>query len=63
MAAPESIKALYLFPVSTVMVGQSVTLANVIDSSIWGPPCLWGTLLREGSPSLKPHLSHCSPQS
>ena len=63
MAAPESIKALYLFPAYTVMMGQSVILATVIDSSIGGPPNLWGTLLREGSPSLKLHLSHRNPQS
>ena len=46
MAAPESIKVFYLFPACTIMVGQSVILAIVIESSIGGPPHLWGTLLR-----------------
>ena len=53
MVAPESIKALHLFPACTVMVGQSVIHATVVASSAGGPPNSWGTLLREGSPSLK----------
>ena len=40
------------------MVGQSVIHATVIVSAVGGPPHLWGALLREGSLSLNPHLTH-----
>ena len=58
IAARESINALYLLPAWTVMVGQSVMCATVITSVLGGPPHLWGALLREGSLSLNPHLTH-----
>ena len=40
------------------MVGQSVMHASVILSPLGGPPHSCGALLREGSPSLNPHLTH-----
>ena len=40
------------------MVEQSVMHATVIISTVVGPPCLWGALLREGSLRLNPHLTH-----
>ena len=40
------------------MVGQSVMCATVIISAVGGPPHLLGALLREGSLSLNPHLTH-----
>ena len=40
------------------MVGQSIMHTTVIISAVGGPPNLWGALLREGSLSLNPHLTH-----
>ena len=40
------------------MVGQSVMCATAIMSVLGGFPHLWGALLREGSLSLNPHLTH-----
>ena len=63
MAAPESIRALYHFPACTVIVGQSMMSATVTWSSKGSPPCLWESLLGEGSISLNdlcPLLSHWS---
>ena len=40
------------------MVGQSVMHATVIISAVGGPPHSWSALLREGSLSLNPHLTH-----
>ena len=40
------------------MVGQSVMHATEIISAVGGPPCSWGALLRVGSLSLNPHLTH-----
>ena len=58
MVAPESINALYHFPECIVMVGQSIICTTVMVSSTGGPPCSWGTLLREGFFSLNHHLNH-----
>ena len=63
MEAPESIKAVYLFPTCTVMAGQSIIHTTVIVCSAGGPLHSWGTLLREGSSSLNFLLSHWSPKS
>ena len=51
IAAPESIRALYLLLAWTVIFGQSMIHATVIVSSVFGPHS-WGALLREGSTSL-----------
>ena len=40
------------------MVGQSIMHATVIISAVGGPPHSWGALLREGSLSLNPPLTH-----
>ena len=40
------------------MVGQSIMCATVIISPVGGPPHSWGALLREGSLSLNPPLTH-----
>ena len=40
------------------MVGQSIIHATVIISAVGSPPNLWGALLREGSLSLNPPLTH-----
>ena len=40
------------------MVGQSVMHITVIISVVGGPPHSWGALLREGSLSLNPHVTH-----
>ena len=63
MAAPESINALYHFPVCTVMVEQSIIHATVMVSSTGGPPHSWGAILREGFFSLNHHQNHwmCHP--
>ena len=53
VAPPESIRALYHFPTCTVIVGQSVMSAIFTFLFEDGPPCSWGSLLREGSTSLK----------
>ena len=42
MAAPESIRALYCFPVWTLMVGQSMMSDIVTCLFEDGPPCSWG---------------------
>ena len=40
------------------MAGQSVMCTTVIISAVGGPSHSWGTLLREGSLSLNPPLTH-----
>ena len=63
MTAPESISALWHLPACTVIVRQSIMHVTVIVSSMNGPPCSWGALLREGSFSLNHLQSHwrCHP--
>ena len=63
MDAPESIRALKHFPACTVIVGQFLMSATVTWLFEDSPPCLWGSLLGDGSISLKdlsPLPSHWS---
>ena len=61
IAAPELIRALEHFPACIVIVGQSMISTIVTWSHAGSPPCLWESLLGEGSFSLYdwlPLLSH-----
>ena len=40
------------------MVDKPVVHATVTILAVGGPPHSWGTVLREGSLSLSPHLTH-----